>query len=147
MMNLEQLAVRLTTVTVQVDHVLESAIEQACVVLERSAKSAIGTYRFGWQELAESTQKERVRLGYTADEPLLRTGDLRDSYQHNSDSHEGYVGSDDPRAAWMEWGTRKMPARPVLWGALVECESEITGIVGKGIQSALGDKRYLTHGD
>ena len=32
--------------------------------------------------LAESTQAERVVQGYPANEPLLRTGELRDSIEH-----------------------------------------------------------------
>ncbi|WOJ89901.1 hypothetical protein RZS28_00875 [Methylocapsa polymorpha] len=41
-----------------------AAMEKACTILEDDAKDAIGTYRYKWPQLAESTQEERARLGY-----------------------------------------------------------------------------------
>lgn len=80
-----------------------------------------------WPRLAESTARERRRLGFGPYHPILiRTGDYRKSFVWPGDadhiSEDGttaqgwYVeeGSEDYRVAWLEQGTRYMPARPVL---------------------------------
>ena len=80
-----------------------------------------------WPRLAESTAKERRRLGFGAYHPILvRTGSYRSSFVWPGDadhvSEDGYMaqgwfveeGSQDYRAQWHEEGTRFMPARSVL---------------------------------
>jgi len=70
-------------------------------------------------DLAQSTQEQRVAAGFTANDPLLRSGSLRDS--HESEASEGVAGAGntDERSAWMEHGdpTHNRPPRPVhLYG-------------------------------
>jgi hypothetical protein len=50
---------------------------------------------FGWEQLAEDTQRERERLGYPPTEPLLRKVTPRTSISHYVDKAEpaGYIGS------------------------------------------------------
>ncbi len=67
-------------------HVAEKVgLEAATVLLRDKAKESLGTYQEAvgplpaWRELAQSTQAERSLKGYTPNDPLLRTGDLRDS--------------------------------------------------------------------
>jgi len=57
-------------------------------------------------------------------------GELQ-AYDHNANGLEGYVGPDNPKASWHEWGTKRIPARPVLGGALTECEPQIVALIGK----------------
>jgi phage gpG-like protein len=70
--------------------------------------------------------KARKRLG---DTPLLETGELRDfiSYLVTREGLEtvGYVGSDDPRAPFHEYGTSRIPPRPFLLAAVVQKEHAI----------------------
>jgi hypothetical protein len=49
----------------------------------------------------------------------------------------GHVGSDNEKADWHEFGRGHYPARPVLGGALHECEGEIMEIVFKGIKAVM----------
>ena len=71
-----------------------------------------------WHELAIYTQEDRERQGYGPKEPILRrTGELMRSiidqshdlnvvrirtYKHRT---VGVLGTDDPRASWLQWGT------------------------------------------
>lgn len=66
-------------------------------------------------DLAPSTQAERVSKGYSANEPLLLTGELQDSidWQHES-PRKTSIGSDLEKAVWHEFGTPHIPARPFL---------------------------------
>ena len=58
-------------------HLEHEALERACEIIQHEARAAVGTYRLGWPQLAQSTQDDRVRKGFPANEPLLRTGELR----------------------------------------------------------------------
>jgi hypothetical protein len=53
------------------------------VLLEDSAKEALGTHEFGWPPL----QPETIARKATGDSPLLETGALRDSIKHNVDAN------------------------------------------------------------
>src|SRR5450631_1046825 len=92
-------------------------------VVEAQAREVIGTYKYGWPELAASTQADRVAKGYPADEPLLRTGQLAASIEHRaeaaSEGAEGLVYSGDKIALWQEMGTsRGIPPRSFLFQSL-----------------------------
>lgn len=79
------------------------------------AKERIGQAELLPPPLAESTQEERVHKGFSADETLLRTGQLRDSikWEHES-TRKTVFGSDDPKAPYHEFGTIRIPARSFL---------------------------------
>ena len=111
----------------------ELSIERSCVVLEKRIIGAFGTYEFfPWEPLAPATI---ARKG--ADTPLVETGELRDSIAHNSDENEGYVGTDNEKAKWHEFGTAAIPARPFLGGAITACEDEIMEMIGHHIKLAI----------
>jgi hypothetical protein len=76
----------------------------------------MGTYDYDWPQLAESTQRERERLGFAANEPLLRTGDLRESIEYTVLPREAAVeiGSNDKIAVYQELGTSRIPPRSFL---------------------------------
>jgi hypothetical protein len=65
--------------------------------------------------LAPSTLARRAALGYTANTPLLMTGDLKRSiaWQHDG-SRETSVGSPSKIALYQELGTPRIPARSFL---------------------------------
>lgn len=130
-MNLLEFSGIMGSVAIETERLLAEQLELACEVIEHSAKEAIGTYDFGWQELAEVTKKDRVSKGYPENEPLLRTGELRDSIQHNVSTvpMEAYVGSDNWKAPIHEFGVvgpPRIPPRPFLGGAVVATEHEVT---------------------
>ena len=117
-------------------------VETAAQMIEERAKNAIGTYEFGWPQLAESTQEERVREGYTANDPLKRTGHLKNSIGHYV-QHEGiynvvgYVGTDDPNGKYHELGTGRIPPRPFLGPATMQSEHEIHEMARRYVAAAI----------
>jgi phage gpG-like protein len=98
------------------------ALERAARMIEHRAKEKIGEYQeqagpfIAWAELAESTKADRARQGYPDDEPLLRTGELRDSIEHFVADGEAHIGSNNDIAVYQELGTEHIPPRSFLGG-------------------------------
>lgn len=124
-----QLARILEAVAVKIENSGHEILEPVASMLETSAKRAIGTYEFGWPPLAESTLSHK-----SGDTPLLETGELRDSIGHVVEANHGYVGTNDKKAAWQEFGTTKIPPRPFLGGALAHDGEKIPEIVRAAIE-------------
>jgi phage gpG-like protein len=140
-----------------VQHEMEhKALEKAAVLVEKRAKKKIGEYQeqagpfVGWAELSENTlhggyangfrYPGKIELGYATDEehnPLLRTGDMRDSIEHVVADGEAQVGSNSDIAVYQELGTTTIPPRSFLGGAAVESLDEIITIVGEDAVAAL----------
>lgn len=111
------------------------ALKEAAKVVRTESQRVIGTYDYAWPELAESTKDDRVRQGYDPDEPLLRTGEMRDSIEIGPITGGRFdtsieVGSDNDKAVWQELGTDRIPARSFLWYAALEKEPEVIKILG-----------------
>ena len=115
----------------EVQHAREKALEAGAQIIQKEARRVIGTYDYGWEQLAQSTQADREKKGFPANEPLLRTGELRDSihYQILKRGHLAEIGSDSDIAVYQEMGTSTIPARPFLAGAAVKTEKQITKVV------------------
>jgi phage gpG-like protein len=127
-------------------------IEKACAMVAAEARRVIGKGYDDWPALKPETMAERVRLGFKANEPLLRTGQLRDSIEWNSQGNQGWVGSNDPVAVWQELGTSRIPPRPFLAGAAaamgpkiekMAARAVIATMAGRGLHSA--EMRELLH--
>jgi hypothetical protein len=71
-------AAHLLTIEADFQLTREVCVEKACRMVEKEAKTAIGTYLFDWPPL----QPETVARKAGGDTPLLETGELRDSIQH-----------------------------------------------------------------
>jgi hypothetical protein len=56
-------------------------LAEIAIMVRDEAKAALGTYKYRWPHLAESTQEDRVRKGFSEDEPGLRTGEMRESIE------------------------------------------------------------------
>lgn len=117
------------------------AIEEACVIVEHEAKRVIGTYDYGWVPLAQATIDDRSRQGFNPDEPLLRTGELRDSIQHTVIGLDGYVGSDNMKAVWQELGTKTIPPRSFLMGAAQHKVGEVVEKTGLAINAVMTGRK------
>ena len=142
------------------EHLLKSAIaeememhkglERCAKLIEKTAKAEIGVYQpevgpfQDWAELAGSTKEDRTRLGYTDDEPLLRSGELRDSITHETAGLEAVIGSTSPVMAYMEFGTLNAPPRPVMGPAAFRNKEKIRKIVGVSAISGM-TKGSLIH--
>src|SRR5258708_5729701 len=87
------------------------------------AKGMIGHELAIWPPLAPSTIAQKKKLGYvgriSATDPLLRTGEMRDSIDGEAFGLTGIVGATDEKAVYHELGTAKMPPRRFLGPALV----------------------------
>ncbi|KTS09733.1 hypothetical protein SB2_11805 [Methylobacterium radiotolerans] len=135
--SLAHFAAHLTGIVAAEEHIKHHALEEAAKLVEKRAKEVIGTYDLGWPQLAEATQKEREARGFSANEPLLRKGDLRDSIEHNVGRDEAHVGSNSDVAVWQELGTKRIPPRSFLMGTAVEQEHKLHEILGHGVAKAL----------
>ena len=127
---------------------LHKALEKVAKKVEKTAKAEIGEYQDGigeysaWTELADSTKEDRVRKGFSENDPLLRTGALRDSISHQSHGLQAAIGSTSDIALYQELGTVKIPPRPFLSTALEHNVEEIKHIVGGAVIHGLtGTKR------
>lgn len=118
---------------------MEAGLERVAKLVEKTAKAEFGTYQDAagefpaWQELAQSTQDERERLGYSANEPLLRTGDLRDTISHETRGLAAVIGSTSDVMVYHEVGTSKMPPRPVLGPAAYRNKDKIEELMAASV--------------
>lgn len=135
----QELALRPAEIAVQLHRGLEAAAQR----IENTAKGEFGTYQEaagpfpGWPELADATKDDRVRKGYSENEPLLRSGELRDSIERQVEGLEAVIGSKDDRMAFHEFGTSRMPARPVLGPAAFHNKDVLQKLVGAAVVSGL----------
>ncbi len=116
--------------------------EAASVLMEEKIKAVYGD-ETKLAPLAPATQEERANLGYSTDEPLLRTGELlRDSVHHEAAGPLAVAGSDEPIAAYQEYGFynhrtgNMVPPRPAFKIGLEEAMSEIIEIASIATFSA-----------
>lgn len=105
-----------------IEHV---ALEKAAVIIETEAKRVIGTYDYGWPQLSEYTLARKA-----ANTPLLETGEMRESIEHQVHGRSASIGSNEDKAVWQELGTVKIPARSFLVGAMVHKGKEAAEAVG-----------------
>lgn len=142
-------------------------LEVGARVIEAEAKHEIGTYQSGagpfdrWAPLAESTLEGwgghpgKIELGYAPpDNPLLRTGALRDAIDHSVEGHEAAIGVPSrivtvndksvdvgDVAIWQELGTAKIPPRSFLGRAGFVKEKEVAEVIGIEIVHAISGVR------
>lgn len=135
------LATRPAAIAVELHH----GLDRLGATIEKTAKDEFGRYQGqagpfeAWPELADATKDDRVAQGYPENEPLLREGDLRDSIGHEVD-HAGLelaVGSTSDLMPYHEFGTSKMPARPVLGPAAFRNKDAIQRVVGAALVAGL----------
>lgn len=120
----------------------------ARIVLEE-AKGSMGRYQDksgpfpAWKPLADDTKKDRVRQGFPADEPLLRSGRLRDSIEHNIRGEDAYVGSRSKLAEIQEFGSKdgKLPPRSFIGGAAARKAKEAADAMVKPSLDLLAGRR------
>ncbi|CAN7329508.1 hypothetical protein LJR084_001925 [Variovorax sp. LjRoot84] len=105
--------------------------------IQADAKSRFGVYQDGeggfpaWANLAPATVDDRIRLGFTPDDPLLRSGTLRDSIKVTAVGSEAAVGSTDPVMLYQEQGTSNIPPRPVLGPAGFNSKKTVAPIAAR----------------
>lgn len=146
----------LATAQLKVAGAGQTVLDGAARLIEADAKTQIGYYQPevgefpAWAPLAESTEAQKASMGAPPDAPLLRTGALYASIQREVQDKEAVVGSTDPVMIYHEFGTSKMPPRPVFGPAVERQRPAITQAIGRtvvngilGGELAAGGKDYF----
>lgn len=127
-MTFEEFATYLRAASVRVEPNLAIAVEATTHAAADKARGYIGHYQGAtdgypaWEPLAESTLRDKERRGYAPpDNPLLRTGEMRDSIVAEVEGLVGTFGSDSKIALYQEMGTsRGIPPRSFIGRAAHE---------------------------
>jgi phage gpG-like protein len=129
-----QIAAKFTVMAEEMKLVTPAIVAEACAMICKEARDSLGSYQDGWPSLKPETIARKVM----GDIPLLETGQLRDSIPWNSEGNQGYVGSDDMKAVYHEFGTsRGVPARPFLGPAALKMEDQIHKMAAKPVMAVL----------
>lgn len=140
------LARKLAKVAAELPVTYADSMQISATLVKSKAKESIGHYQDGWEKLAVSTVLDKLDSGYAAvalpggdggDNPLLRTGAMRDSITDESNALEFIVGSPSEILVYQETGTSRIPPRPVLAPALYKSVPEILQITGAAIEKRL----------
>ena len=129
---------------------LHEGLKKAAEMIEATAREEVGVYQDAvgttqgdigvfpaWAQLAESTERQKERMGYPLDAPLLASGEMRDSFSHHVMGLKAVIGSTDPVAVYHETGTERMPPRPVFGPAAVRNEDKVLRIVAEAAMAGL----------
>jgi phage gpG-like protein len=136
--SLAEFAGHLAHAAIELEIVKHELLDEAGHIVETEAKRVLGTYEYGWPQLADSTQTERERLGFTPNDPLLRTGDLKESIEHTVHGLSSVdIGSNNLYAKFQELGTDRIPPRSFLAGAAAHEGAKIAETVGRCYQAVL----------
>lgn len=123
-MTLRQFADHLERIAVAQPRLEREALNAAGRTLREEARGYLGEYQAAagpfpaWPALAPYTVERRVALGFTPDDPLLRTGELAASIGYSVRGRLLRIGSPLQVAFWQEFGTEKIPPRSFLGRAL-----------------------------
>lgn len=135
-------------------------MEAAGKMLETCAKDMIGEYQDAagpfpeWAPLSPATLEGfghplagyipgKVEQGYAPpDNPLMRTGDLRDSIGHAAEENELSVGSTSEVAPYQEYGTPNamypIPPRPFIGPAMFKEGEKAAKTIFEHVMKAFG---------
>lgn len=137
------LANQLQRVARGVPNATQKALVKIGKKVERAAKDKIGHYQSAsgefaaWVQLEDATQAARARMGFTPNDPLLRTGELYGSISHIVErASAGWtltLGSDINLGLWQEMGTRTIPPRPFIGPAMFENEQYSQDVLAQAI--------------
>lgn len=138
-----QMIAHLALMDAQTTLALHHGLKKCVMAIEGTAKKEFGVYQgevkpfAGWAPLADVTQAARVSLGYTPDDPLLRSGELRDTVSHQIDGLEAVIGSDSDVMVYQELGTDRIPPRAVLGPAAIRNKALIMRTLGHAVAEGL----------
>jgi len=133
---------------------LHRGVEDGSNLILKTVQAQIGHYLDGPEPglptapLAKSTIDDRIRKGFTPDDPGLRTGEMRDSYGVRIDEAgqtvAASIGSDDIKAIVFELGRWEQgnyqPPRPELSIAAMRNEDKVVAGVARLVTRALSGR-------
>lgn len=141
--NIEQMLAHIPTMLAAEAAALHHGLKTCAVQIEKTAKSEFGHYQSevgqfaAWAELAESTKADRLANGFTENDPLLRSGALRESITHEVHGLDAAVGSTADVMVYQELGTATMPPRPVLGPAALRNVELVVNTLGRAAAEGL----------
>ena len=130
--SLLEMSAKLLAIEADLAEAAPKIVETACQMIAGQARGVLGSYTYNWTPLKPETIAHKA----TGDSPLLETGRLRDSIEWTSDGAVGYVGTNDPNAKYLEFGTSRMPPRPFLLPSATELEPEIQKMASRVVRAA-----------
>jgi HK97 gp10 family phage protein len=146
-LSLAGFAAKMAEIVVVADTEARHALEEAAQIVEKEAKNSLGVYQgqsgpfVAWAELSDFTKDDRVKQGYSENEPELRDGTMRDSIEHtvtvSGFKTEAEIGSNNEVLRYQELGTQNMPPRSILGGALFRKADEVVKVIGESVYGAL----------
>jgi hypothetical protein len=122
-----------TVMGLEAGHENHKALDRCGKLVAKEVYRVIGTYDYGWPQLGPSTQSQREFLGFEPNDPLLRTGSMRDSVWYKVEHDQVTIGTDNQIAVWQELGTTRIPPRPFLEGALHQKTPEVLDVIGRTV--------------
>jgi hypothetical protein len=136
-LNVESFGALLRVLALEMERAAEAALLDGARDVAEDAARRLGTYQGAvgsfpaWQQLAQSTQNERVELGYSANDPLLRSGELKAAITMEARAREAVVGVPSMTVGD---GTKANPTRNIGDIAVdMEFGTSSTGRGGPGI--------------
>jgi HK97 gp10 family phage protein len=140
--DLATFALHLAAMELAVQIKAEKALEHTAELIEKTAKEELGHYQpavgpfQAWPALAPGTLAHHAALG-VGDSPLLVTGELYASIQHESSGNEAVIGSKMDIGAYQEFGTDKIPPRPFMGPAAFVNKEKIERIMARGVVAGI----------
>lgn len=126
----------------------EQGLKKSAELIEKTAKAEIGNYQPAvgpyreWEQLADSTLAHHERMG-VGDSPLMVTGQLYASIQHETEDGQAVIGSKMEIARYQEFGTDRIPARPFMGPALFVNKEKIRKIMGEAVFTAVAGNPWM----
>ena len=130
----------------------EQGLKKSAKLIEKTAKAEIGNYQPAvgpyreWEQLAASTLAHHDRMG-VGDSPLMVTGQLYASIQHEIEDGQAIIGSKMDIAKYQEFGTDRIPARPFMGPALYVNQEKIKKIMGAALFTAMAGNAWVPDDD
>jgi HK97 gp10 family phage protein len=97
-----------------------------------------------WPALSENTIARKARGGYlgqvSSTDPLLRTGELKNSIRGRTFGLVGILGSNSGVANHHEFGTSRMPPRPFIGPAMKQAVAESDDLVRSTLEYIFRDE-------
>lgn len=149
--DLASFALHLLAMEVAVQRQAEKGLERVVTVIEETAKEELGHYQPSvgpfdeWKALAPATLAHHDAMG-VGDSPLLVTGELYASIEHEVHGREAVVGTKLDIGAYQEFGTEKIPPRPFMGPAAFVNKAKIERMMGGSVVSGMmGGNALLGH--
>ena len=151
--SLAELAAHLLAAEIALKRAEHNMLKKAALLIEREAKGEIGFYQPdvgpfpAWAQLAESTEASKAAKGYPGGAPLLASGDMRKNITHEIHGQEAVIGSPDEEAIYHEFGTSKMPPRPIFGPAVYKNLEKLHFMMGTEVVAGIIEGKAATGGD